>query len=75
MGKHIPQDISLISFDDNSYLDFMNPPITRMVQPIDSICTAAVKLLMKEIDNKTLPDVQLLMSPTIVKRESIKNVR
>lgn len=75
VGKRIPQDISLISFDDNSYLDFMDPPITRMAQPIDSICTAAVKLLMKEIDNKTLPDVQLLMSPTIVKRESIKNVR
>ncbi|MBQ0090394.1 MAG: LacI family DNA-binding transcriptional regulator [Prevotellaceae bacterium] len=70
----IPEDISLISYDDNLYLDYLIPPITRIAQPITSIGIAAVKLFMKCVnENKTIQS-NLMMSATIIKRNSIMRV-
>ena len=33
----IPQDISLLSFDNYSYMDYMEPPITRISQPTEDM--------------------------------------
>jgi LacI family transcriptional regulator len=69
---NIPNDISIISFDDNLYLDYLDPPISRVVQPIEEIGMIAVKMLMQKItDNKDL-NFEILLEPTIIKRESIK---
>jgi LacI family transcriptional regulator len=69
---NIPNDISIISFDDNLYLDYLDPPITRVVQPIEEIGMIAVKMLMQKItDNKDL-NFEILLEPTIIKRKSIK---
>lgn len=42
-GLRIPQDISIISFDNNTYLDYLDPAVTRISQPTDEIGTLAVK--------------------------------
>jgi len=68
----IPDDISLISFDDNLYLDYLNPPITRIAQPLTNIGVIAVKMLMHKITEKTDLHSNILLQPHIVKRESIK---
>lgn len=36
-GLRIPEDISVVSFDDNPYLDFLVPAITRIGQPVEEI--------------------------------------
>lgn len=72
VGKTIPDDLSLITFDDNQYLDYMAPPVTRIAQPVDNICMAAVKLLLQSIKAKTPADCHLLMSPVTIMRDSIK---
>ncbi|MCI1779439.1 MAG: LacI family transcriptional regulator [Bacteroidales bacterium] len=68
----IPDEISLISFDDSTYLDYLNPPITRIAQPIENICIIAFKSLMnKIIDNQEMHSSTLLQ-PQIIVRDSIK---
>ena len=37
----MPDDISAVTFDNNTFLDFIDPPITRMSQPENEIGTAA----------------------------------
>lgn len=71
-GLNIPSDISVISFDDNLYLDFLNPPITRISQPIDSISTVAVKMLLETI-TRDEPASQngILLPPSIIYRSSV----
>lgn len=69
---HVPEDISLISFDDNLYLDYLNPPITRVAQPLTNIGVIAVKMLMHKIVEKTDLNTEILLQPTIIKRESIR---
>lgn len=75
-GLTIPDDISIISFDENLYLDFLNPPITRISQPLDSISSVAVKILMENIDNRSTSSPKgILLSPSVVYRSSVTSPR
>jgi LacI family transcriptional regulator len=68
----VPEDISLVSFDDNLYLDYLNPPVTRIAQPLSNIGIIAVKMLVQQIAEKTNPQTSILLQPRIVKRESVR---
>jgi LacI family transcriptional regulator len=65
--KKVPQEMSIICFDNNFYLDYLNPPITRVAQPISSIGIAALKMLMQSITEKQAIHSNLLMAPNISK--------
>ena len=67
----IPQDMSIISFDDNLYLDYLNPPITSIAQPLENIGIIAVKMLMQNIAEETELHSKILLKPNIIKRDSI----
>ena len=71
----IPQDISIISFDDNLYLDYLNPPITRVVQPLEEIGVIAVKMLMQKIAEEVELHSEILLKPSIIKRDSIQIIK
>ena len=68
----IPQDMSIISFVDNLYLDYLNPPITRIAQSLENIGIIAVKMLMQKILEETELHSEILLKPNIIKRDSIK---
>lgn len=71
-GVKVPDDVSLITFDDNLNLDFMNPPITRVAQPIQSMGIAAIKLLTTCIRESREFHSKMLMTPSLIIRDSIK---
>jgi LacI family transcriptional regulator len=71
-GVKVPDEVSLITFDDNVILDFMNPPITRVAQPIQSMGIAAIKLLTTCIRESRELNSKMLMTPSIIVRDSIK---
>ena len=68
---HIPEDISLISFDNYAYMDYMEPPITRVSQPVEDMAMLATKLLFDRIDGISSGASQLRLSPTIIQGESV----
>ncbi|MEA4994979.1 MAG: LacI family DNA-binding transcriptional regulator [Petrimonas sp.] len=71
----IPDEISLITFDDNPYLDYIEPPLTRISQPIEEICKIAVKILISKIqDDDTTPKKVLLKTNLIIK-DSVKSLK
>ena len=72
---NIPDDISLISFDDNLYIDYLNPPITRVAQPVSSMGIAAIKLLVNTIIQNGELHSNMLLTPTLVNRNSVAIVR
>ena len=37
LGLSIPEDVAVISFDNSRFLDFMNPAITRIEQPVNLV--------------------------------------
>ena len=71
-GLKIPQDLSLMSFDNYAYMDYMEPPITRVGQPVEDMATLATKILFDRIDGLSTGTSQLRLSPTIIRGESIR---
>ena len=70
----IPDDISLITFDDNPYLNYIDPPLTCISQPVEDICKIAVKILFSNIlEHDTAPKHVLLKTQLKVKA-SVKNL-
>ncbi len=67
----VPEHISLISFDNYSYMDYMEPPITRVSQPVEDMALLATKLLFARVEGISPGASQLRLSPTIIRGESV----
>jgi LacI family transcriptional regulator len=72
-GRRIPDDISVISFDDNLLFNYMTPRITCISQPVQEISLMAVRLLLKKIAGEKNQS-QLFLPPGLVVRDSVKQV-
>jgi LacI family transcriptional regulator len=55
LHKKIPDDMAVISFDDNTYFSLFSPSITAVAQPLQEISDEVIKLLMKTMNEKTKP--------------------
>ena len=69
------KDVGVISYDNNGFLDFMNPPVSRVEQPLREAGKIAVDTLfsLMEAHRSGLPrpaPVQQLVQPTLVIRDS-----
>ena len=71
-GLSIPDDISIICFDDNQFMNLMSPPITRIGQPVKDMASLAFKLLLDRIAGQTQSASHILLTPTLVRGESIR---
>ena len=47
----VPEDLSVVGFDDVRLASFTNPPLTTVAQPIWQIGNLAVEMLMERIEN------------------------
>lgn len=70
----IPEDISLIAFDNSPYFDFLETPLTSIQQPVEDISRIAVKLLMAKINEEELQSSQILLKPELIRRDSVKKM-
>ena len=70
----IPEDISLIAFDDHPYLDYLSTPLTCVAQPVNDICKIAVRLIFSLINNEEIKSKQVFLQPTLKFRESVKQL-
>ncbi len=70
----IPEDISLIAFDDHPYLDYLSTPLTCVKQPVYDICNIAVRLIFSLINNEEIKSRQVFLQPTLKFRDSVKQL-
>lgn len=73
-NKKIPHDISLITFDEHPYLDYLSTPLSCVAQPVSDISKIATKFLFSKINNKEIKINQILLKPEINLKESIKSI-
>lgn len=73
-GLRIPEDISLVSYDNNIYMDYLIPSITRVSQPVEDMARHAARLLFESIERKKPLNTQTEFSPDLIIRESVKNI-
>lgn len=71
-GIKIPDDLSLIGYDDIHIAKYMSPALTTIHQPKYRLGQAAVETLLKRLDNQ-VSDIQVIqLEPTLVTRNSVK---
>jgi LacI family transcriptional regulator len=70
----IPEDISLIAFDDHPYLEYLSTPLTCVAQPVEDICKIAVRLIFSRINNEESKANQIFLQPSLIFRESVKQL-
>jgi len=67
----IPDDISLVSFDDPDYFEFLNPPLTCLSQPTESFGKEAAYLLTNALNTFHIIDTTIRLKGEIKIRESV----
>ncbi len=71
MNIRIPEDVSLVCFDDMDAFKFSQPPLTTVAQPLEQIGEEAVKLLMAQIIDKDFsPRTKILPANIVVRKSS-----
>jgi alanine racemase len=69
-GLRVPEDVSVIGFDDSTLIPFTDPPLTTLRQPVTSMAVAAVRSLVDEIHGHGAPHSEYLFHPELVVRNS-----
>ncbi len=76
VGISCPEDISLISFDELTLTLVMKPKMTVMVQPMESIASEAVRILMSRLGSKSSFALQRVMLYANLKEgDSVRDLR
>ncbi|MEW6654573.1 MAG: substrate-binding domain-containing protein, partial [Bacteroidota bacterium] len=71
---NIPDDISVVAFDDMDFAPFLITPLTAVRQPREFMGEAAVKLLIDEIKTKdSVTKKKIVLEPKLIIRKSVRN--
>ncbi|MEW9697886.1 LacI family DNA-binding transcriptional regulator [Paenibacillus sp. SI8] len=69
-GYKIPQDVSVIGFDDQIFAAEFHPMLTTVRQPADKMGKHGVDLLLKWIDGTARRNTTVQLEPELIIRES-----
>ena len=69
-GLKIPDDISVICFDDPKVASYTQPPLTVIKEPLEEMARVALKELMRRITGSPSKSVQVNLKTELIKRGS-----
>ncbi len=69
-GLRVPDDVSIVGFDDSPMTAYLDPPLTTLRQPVREMGLAAVENLLEEIAGIRAQRTELLYRPELVVRRS-----
>ncbi len=69
-GLNIPHELAIVGFDDVTLAAQLEPPLTTIRQPIQSMGTQAVELLIRNIQQPDLKNHQIILPSEIIIRSS-----
>lgn len=73
-GKKIPDDISIIGFDDIPQAAQVHPPLTTIHQPLEEMGRRAAQMLLDIIEHPQRPAEKIELPTELVMRESTRGL-
>jgi DNA-binding LacI/PurR family transcriptional regulator len=69
-GRRVPEDVSVVGFDDIREAAYLTPPLATVHQPFDEVGRRSLQLLMEQIDAGERIQRRDIVSPKLVPRAS-----
>jgi DNA-binding LacI/PurR family transcriptional regulator len=70
LGVRVPEDLSLVGFDNTILATVANPPLTTVAQPIESMGQTVVDLLVRDLNKETQDRQRVVLEPELIVRQS-----
>ena len=70
-GLRVPEDVSVIGFDDISIAPFAIPPLTTIRQPLEKMGRIAAQTLLERIEDRTAFVPEIAVEPELIVRQSV----
>jgi signal transduction histidine kinase/DNA-binding LacI/PurR family transcriptional regulator/DNA-binding response OmpR family regulator len=67
-GIRVPQDVSVVGFDDDDFARSANPPLTTVSQPIELMGESAIHAVMAKLRGEPVPDRIILDAEAVWRR-------
>lgn len=74
LNIQVPDDISVIGFDDLSYSAYSYPRLTTIAQDIRQKAKLAIDMLLRHIDSADAPAENIILNVRLVTRDSVKRL-
>ncbi|MGG7059561.1 LacI family DNA-binding transcriptional regulator [Clostridium nigeriense] len=71
-GKKVPEDVSVIGFNDNIMASVFYPKITTIKQPSYDMGSVAMRMLIKLLSKRELDESQFVLNYELIERDSCK---
>ena len=71
LGLRVPEDMSVIGFDDLPFTSFYTYGLTTIAQDLDQKAAMAVDILVRHIEDKTLPPERATLGVKLIERDSV----
>lgn len=69
-GLQMPEDISIVGFDDIPQASLVYPKLTTVRQPLEQMGSVAVKMLLAQIEDRSLPPQRVVLATQLIIRDS-----
>ncbi len=74
-GLNVPEDISIVAFDDLDAAPYFRCPITAIAQPKENMGEIAVKLLLEQVRSQNrIEPRRIVLRPTLIVRDSVRRM-
>jgi LacI family transcriptional regulator len=70
-GIGVPEDMSVVGFDDGDLASFAHPPLTCVAMPHDEMGAMAISLLEKVIAGEPATSLVVPTPPRLIPRASV----
>lgn len=70
-GRKVPQDVSVVGFDDVPEAAYYIPPLTTIRPDFAAVARAGLQLLLRQLDGEAVGQDRVTIAPTLVARESV----
>lgn len=73
-GVRVPNDLSVIGFDDISVSALVSPALTTIAQPAAKTGQLAACILLDRLEGKEVSKGQIMLQPALIERESVRRL-
>ncbi len=70
-GRRVPEDVSVVGFDDVPESAYFIPPLTTIRPDFDAVARTGLRLVLGQLEDEPRPREQVSIPPVLIERDSV----